>query len=350
MEYAPEDGDVTVNYFWPSGSKLELQIYFKSGEHIKTVLDRLFESEGISCAILPDILRIVGDIFLFENRNPLKKLHSPGAFPTSVKNQENLLWKSYSKLFENAKSLSSLLEKESELANSLKRSAEIRKNLLITEELRYASELAGLSSEDHQISEINHKRVVDAIEKEFLSTQGSVKQEFWRYVDSAEIIKNKPSSELSHIIENKPSKKPFINEITISLGAQSKRKFLLGISYAEDVCDIPIIPTHDNQSHENVDSESLSDIQDSTIHLSHPENIYKRYITTLVLPYSYQDSHINIAPELIRSSEEIPELHFDSIRSQISNAEQQNNDQIIFTKHSNIKGLEGVFHVPENKL
>jgi len=66
----PEDQDVIVHYFWPSGAKLELQIYFKKGENAKHVLEILFESEGICPAILPDVMNILKDLFFYERRNP----------------------------------------------------------------------------------------------------------------------------------------------------------------------------------------------------------------------------------------------------------------------------------------
>ncbi|CAG9322599.1 unnamed protein product [Blepharisma stoltei] len=352
MEFVPEDGDITIHYYWPSGSKLELQIYFKKGEHIKSALDRLFESEGITYAIFPDIMRIVSDIFLYERRNPLASLSSPGVFPKSGNDQENHHWKSYSQLFESASSLSSLLLREKELAKCLKDSSDKRTKLLIHEENRYAHELAGIGQDEHKEIDSVHKEAVDAIENEFLRTQASLKEEFWKYVEIAELSKNTPSDPILQL--EIPNSKPFSHEITVSIGAQAKRKFILGVAESDDICDIPIIPIKNNSYFENPlsqESESASDIEESSTHISHPGNVYKRYISALVLPYSYQDSLIHIVPELIRCSEEKPELHFAPIRYQINNAESSSNgEQIIFTKHSNIKGIEGAFHIPENRI
>ena len=124
-----------------------------------------------------------------------------------------------------------------------------------------------------------------------------------------------------------------IKEITVSLGAQEKHKFILNVMVSDDICSVPELPTLETKDNEE-------------LYLIHPENIYKRYITCIVLNYTVQRT-IEILPELIRKSEETPELHFDRIREQISNIK-VGEENIIFTKHSNIEGVQGAFHISDH--
>lgn len=63
MNSVPADGDVIFQYFLPSGAVLDLQVFFSKGENGSLVLQNLFESEQLPCSLLPDLKRLLSDLF-----------------------------------------------------------------------------------------------------------------------------------------------------------------------------------------------------------------------------------------------------------------------------------------------
>jgi hypothetical protein len=317
MNSVPENGDVIIHYYLPSGARLELQIYFSKGENPEKVLQRLFESESVTCAIIPDLLRMLFDLFQLHRRTHVTSIPKPISFANA---KQDHIWKKYSLIFQNNESLRGLRCVELELSRNTRKSIDKRKTLLIEEEARYSDDVAnGIdSSQQHQI-------ILDEIETEFLKTQQKVRQDFWKYVISAEVPKT------VDLIDDTP-KNPNIKEITISLGAQEKHKFVIYLQVSDDICCVPSLPIIETKDPEE-------------IYLVHPQNVYKRYITCVVLAYTLQKT-VQILPELIRKSEETPEFHFDSVREQISKAK-IDEESIFFTRHSNTEVVQGAFHLPD---
>lgn len=316
MNSVPDNGDVIIHYYLPSGALLELQIYFTRGENPEQVLQRLFESEMVTCAILPDILRVLFDLFhLYRRTHPL----ALSRIPNLSSRIEDHPWKKYSLMFQNGESLKALKGVELELLKNNRKSIEKRKQLLICEESRYA-ETTGLDTENE------HKEIMESIEKEFVNNQLRVKENFWKYVSSADVPKKIDMQKVVTANEG-------ICEVLVSLGAQEKHKFTIFIKVSDDICEVPHLPMSETKETDEV-------------YLTHPENIYKRFITCLVLHYTMQET-IQILPELIRKGEECPDLHFDPIREQISKI-QTDGSKILFTRHSNIEGVQGAFHIPSH--
>jgi len=292
----PEDQDVIVHYFWPSGAKLELQIYFKKGENAKHVLEILFESEGICPAILPDVMNILKDLFFYERRNPELPSVLPECFQETpaVKTP----WIKYSKLL----STQYLKDQEHNLQKALELSTQQRSQKLI----------------EHQTPQ-----EISKIEEEFIQEQTQLKNQFWKKIQEA------PQTTLETVSFNQNLGPQIFKQLKVSFGGQAKRKFRICVSETQDMCQVPLTQPQENQSY-----------------LTHPSNVYKTHISVLLLPF---DDSLNILPELIRKSEEKPELHFDPIRVQAQQFTETDKQSICFTRHSNIQGIEGAFHLPVNK-
>ena len=94
----PENGDVIIHYYLPSGARIELQVYFSQGENPEQVLQRLFESENITYSILPEILIILNDLFQTYRRTHPTSLIRINNF---TNNHEQHPWKKFSFLFKN---------------------------------------------------------------------------------------------------------------------------------------------------------------------------------------------------------------------------------------------------------
>ena len=318
MNSVPDDGDVIIHYYLPSGARLELQIYFSRGENPKQVLQRLFESESVTCTILPDILRILFDLFqMYRRTHPIH----PCRILNLSSHQEDHPWKKYSMLFQSSESLKTLKGVELELLRNTRKSIEKRKQLLICEENRYVEATTGGMDTSKE-----HQEIMQEIEREFRTNQEKVKEEFWKYVSTSDLPKKIEAQSMNTINED-------ISEVIVSLGAQEKHKFIIFIKISDDICIVPSLP--------GIETKETEDL-----YLIHPENVYKRYITCLALSYQVEGT-VQILPELIRKSEETPELHFDQIREQISNVEKEE-ESIIFTRHSNIEGVQGAFHIPHH--
>jgi hypothetical protein len=76
MNTVPADGDVIFQYYLPSGAVLDLQVFFSKNENPNEVLQNLFESENLPCGILPDLERILFDLFTQYRRQYKCKLEN----------------------------------------------------------------------------------------------------------------------------------------------------------------------------------------------------------------------------------------------------------------------------------
>lgn len=63
MNSVPTDGDVIFQYYLPSGAVLDLQVFLNKNENGSLVLQNLFESEQLPCSLLPDLKRLLSDLF-----------------------------------------------------------------------------------------------------------------------------------------------------------------------------------------------------------------------------------------------------------------------------------------------
>ena len=90
-----------------------------------------------------------------------------------------------------------------------------------------------------------------------------------------------------------------------------------------------------------------SDTEEAVLQYVHPENLYRKNITALIVPCHMQNGAIQIAPEIIRKAESSPEFHFEKIRNQIQelNKLEHLSGDILVTRHSNLEASEIVMHV-----
>lgn len=316
MNTVPESGDVIIHYYLPSGARLELQIYFTQDEHPEKVVQRLFESEGLTCTIIPDILRLLSD--LFKQYRRAYPLSIPQILSSTFSSSSNP-WKKYSALFQNAEAIKTLKGLELEIGRNIRKAYEKRTQLLLLEENRYAE-----SNKTENDTSKEHYEIVRKIEEDIHNAQKLGKEEFWKFVNSSEVPKK-----LEYIIE-KPESFPEVS-VQVALGAHNDRFFTIKIVSSDDVCNVPRILVGDGK-----------DPDDD--YLAYPDNVYKRAITCLVLNCFCQEN-VELLPDLIRKSEESPELHFDCIRNQIPKV--VGDGEIIFTRHSNIPSVQGAFHITE---
>lgn len=319
---APEDGDITLHIFLPSSSILELQVYFRKGEDARRVLQKQLESEGLPLSILPEMLEVLEDIFLYQRRNPL----TTTSIPYNTARQTDLLlthdWKNYIKLRSEPELCFKLDNKEDEL-NILFRAFLHRRQELL-ENIR--------DGEDYKVHQI---------EKEFIKSQEELKTDYWSYVNMLE--KPKHASILGRDIPEEIRTYAYIRELDVSIGAVSRRQFKVIVSITEDMCDIP---------HGIIKYKKSQNDLESVINIKNAGNIYSKDISVLALPCTVSHGKLQIAPELIRYSEEKAELHFESIREQISLIENSrtDSDAIFFSRHSNISGIHGAVHILEADL
>ncbi|OMJ74420.1 hypothetical protein SteCoe_26679 [Stentor coeruleus] len=316
MNTVPESGDVIIHYYLPSGARLELQIYFTQDEHPEQVVQRLFESEGLTCTIIPDILRLLSD--LFKQYRRVYPLSIPQTPINSFLLSSNP-WKKYSVLFQNPDSIKTLKGLALEIGRSIRKAYEKKTQLLLLEENRYSE-----SNKTGNDTSKEHYEIIQKIEEDIHNAEKLGKEEFWKFVNSAEVPKKH-----EYFIE-KQETFPEVS-VQVALGSHNDRVFTIKIVSSDDVCNVPRILVADGK-----------DLDDD--YLGHPDNVYKRAITCLVLYCTCQEN-VELLPDLIRKSEESPELHFDSIRNQIPLVIGEG--EIVFTRHSNIPSVQGAFHITE---
>lgn len=370
---APEDGDIILHYYLPSGALLELQVYFKKGELADRVLQRAINCEGLPGSILPDLLSMLGELFLYERRFPVVRQVLP-----EVREDENVVrcdndWQGYSRLFETPRLVNEIKQKEQLLADISKLSVENRIEQLENQDQKYNSELQMVLSGNPEPEaltqiELRHLSSKQKIDSEFTSIQQQLKVDFWDFISSqvSPILfpLNDPQGLQNQVQPAQPQMKtyPFYQEIEIKIGSIEKRTFVIAIALTSDLCDVPrsAVKISNTKRCMSIDkgasasdrASSVSDSnEDSVLQILHPDNVYRKTISCLVLPYLYIDNTIEITPDLIRICEQTPELHFPSIRDQLlqSEAESKPPSPLIFTRHSNLP-IEGAFHILNSNL
>lgn len=74
MNIVPADGDAIFQYYLPSGAVLDLQVFFGKNENGSQILQNLFESEQLPCSLLPDLTRLLSDLFFQYHRETAASL------------------------------------------------------------------------------------------------------------------------------------------------------------------------------------------------------------------------------------------------------------------------------------
>ena len=162
---APTSGDVLVHCCLPSGSRLELQMYFQQGEDARHVVTRELAKENLAQAHLPQILSALKDIFLtIRRKKPLpdtiSKPNLPSHPPTDPKSV------SFTRLFTSQTRINHL--------RVLKNEAKTLYSQLMTDKEAFNQQF---QSED--IRTYEEKVAIDRAEMEFSEREKAIKESFW---------------------------------------------------------------------------------------------------------------------------------------------------------------------------
>ena len=308
---APCDSDVLVHCFLPSGSRLELQMYFKAGEDARAVVSRELAIAGLAQAHLQQITPALRDIFL-GNRREKAYPERVGKRAKQGNAQEQGRWRDYVKIFASQAGLSNLRAMQSEAKT-------------LSLQLAQEKEAFFHQFQADQVLSYDERLAHDKAEASFAARETAVKESFWIGIE-----KDQPTSSSSPASLAIPSHE-FQQTLTIYIGILKKRHIKLTIVLRNDMFL------------EELESEAVASEYKC---LEHSENVYAAEMTALCVPLSEQEGNCSVLPELIRKCEESPELHFPTIRKQIEAFATLNKDNLIgFTRHSNIGRARGVFHL-----
>jgi len=286
---APCDSDVLVHCFLPSGSRLELQMYFKAGEDARAVVSRELAIAGLAQAHLQQITPALRDIFL-GNRREKAYPERVGKRAKRGNAQEQGRWRDYVSL-----------------------------------QLAQDKEAFYQQFQADQVISYDDRLVHDKAEAVFSTRETAINESFWIGIE-----KDQSSSSSFPASIAIPSNE-FEQNLTIYIGILKKRHIKLTILLRNDMFL------------EQLQSDAVASEYRC---LEHSENVYTAEMTALCVPLSVQEGNCSVLPELIRKCEESPELHFPPIRKQIEAFAALNKDNMIgFTRHSNIGQAKGVFHL-----
>ena len=308
---SPCDGDVLVHCFLPSGSRLELQMYFKAGEDARTVVSRELAIAGLAQAHLPQIITALKDVFL-GNRREKACAERVGRRVKCGSREKQGRWRVYSQQFASHAGLNNLRALYSE-AHTLS--------------LQLAKEREALVQQfpPDQVASYEERLTQEKAETALAAREAALIESFWIGVE-----KDQPNSSVfppAACI----SKAEFEQTLTISLGTLRKRQVKVTVLLREDMFL------------EQLRSDAVAS---EYACLQHSENVYTTEMTAICVPVSVQDGCLSALPELIRKCEETPELHFPPIRQQMtSTSPPSTSNSLVFTRHSNLGQARGVFHL-----
>lgn len=328
----PESGSTTLHLYLPSGALLELQVYLNAGEDAKAVLSQLMDSEGLPASLLPDALSVLRDIFEIERALPVSPLKAIPARDSADARDEG--WREYSRLFESPSLVAELKLAERDLQSRHQRAEEIYYATIEAEE-QTAARLSEGSYSDTELQGMvmAHAEKLQEVAKDFERAKLQIKEDYWTYVSALKTSDRKPEEVKAKTFES-------FKEFEVSIGAQVRRNVSFGLVKSEDPCDIPYINVPEPNKQRKPTSSQLT----------HPENIYKKAISCLVVPCYFDSRGLQTMTELLRCCECSAEFHFPTIREQLTLASKSQTSTFYFTRHSNLQGIEGVFHVPSPSL
>lgn len=329
----PESGSVSLHLYLPSGALLELQVYFKAGEDAKAVLSQLMDAEGLPASMLPDALSILQDIFQLERERPISPIKLQRAKSASESTDDS--WRDYSRLFESPSLVAEVKAAEKELQGRQQQAEEAYYATLEAEE-HTADRLSegSFSDSDLQAMVMAHADKLQQVAKDFERAKLQIKEDYWGIVRSLKSSERQPE-------EVKAKAFSFSQEFEVSIGAQVRRKVTFGLIGSDDPCEVPPLSFR-------AQGETGKARKTASSQLMHPDNVYKRLISCMIVPCVHDSRGIQTMTELVRRCEGSAEFHFPTIREQLAQTSKAQGDTFFFTRHSNLHGTDGVFHIPSS--